>query len=409
MSEEEKDLNVNEETENIPNEGGKEEEKKSKLETGGKKIDEWIDKIKHMKDTEAGRKNLKEWKSAIISLILIVVIGNILGGKITDIVPMRFVAVNLVKSATLVDYPDMNYEDALNSICDNQRWEYIGKHDGQYIVEYNGIYKEGNRHQYCLQFAVDKDSDYVEVVYIDIDGEVANLYQQQLICGLMFTRAHMNITAQNTNNNTSNVGNVQATAPAPTVPETEEVYNPNGEVKADSYYDEAETVSLSDEELDDLYGEGDLDVPDETTAPINEIYEPDTSNTYPELLEYPVWKDLDSRFSDTWYSEDSGLFIQSDIIHGIPVLVFSTDKGFSYDDIVYTLYPNDGNGAWAMGKYGDSQFTFQGDLVNSNSKNVGYVIAMWDDINDYTKVDVWVDSEDTTLNYPVTGYYMVMQ
>jgi len=424
MNEDEKNLNEKnvEETKDMPDEREQTDEEERKTigqkiadidsEDVGKKVDRfvgWIsEKLKGLKidkSTPEGKKKAKERRNAILGLAAFILIGNFLNdGKITDIIPAKFVVAKLVEESTPVNYPNMTYGEAFDALCDNGSWKYVTKEKGIYYVEYNGKLKRSSDGKgiLCVQFAVDKDSDYFNISYLEYEGKTAtNELEYSTSLYMIFEAADYMIKnggpADTTpvNSFSNKVGSTQAAALAPTVPETEDdyVFDPNGAAKADSYYDEESAVYSTEEASGDL--------PDDSSDMPEYVYIPSTSNTYPELKEYPVWKEL----SNTWYAEESGLFVKADIKDGVPVLIFSTTKNF--DQTIYTLYPNDGDGAWSMGVYGNdgSKYVCQGDLVDSNGKNPAYVIALWDDINDYTKINIWIDTSSSKLEYPIDGYY----
>lgn len=315
MSEENKDLNVNEETESVQSESGKEEEGKKTIgqkisnidpEEVGKKFDDgcnWISKkwkeFKGDTSTEAAKKTWRKKKRSVIMTILVLTFFSWYGGK----GPSKLIAPYSVKTGTPNGY-DITYEDAFNAICKSSSWEYIGYHNGNSVVEYNGKLKSDGSPM-CIQFGLDGNG-VITVLYMDIDGEAAtNLYDVGITMSLLFEAASATING-NTLSNAANsitpnkvvitqVAAPAAVNPALIVPEIEDdyVFDPNGAVRADSYFEEESAYYYTEEDSGDLpddysgategelngrYGEGDLVVPDETTVSVEEEYEPDIPN-----------------------------------------------------------------------------------------------------------------------------------
>lgn len=420
MSEDEKDLNGNEEVEDNQTEEEKGEEKKTigqKIadidpEDVGKKVDGfvgWIsEKLKGLKidkSTPEGKKKAKEWRNTILGLVAFILIGNFLNdGKITDIIPARFVVAKLVEESTPVNYPNMTYGEAFDAICDNGSWKYVTKEKGLYYVEYNGKLKRSSngKGDLCVQFAVDKDSDYFNISYLEYEGQSATTeYEYSTTLYIIFETADYMIKngvpadTSPVNSFSNKVGSTQAAAPAPTVPETEDdyVFDPNGAAKADSYYDEESAVYSIEEASGDLPDDS-SDMPNSNTLGSEYIF--DTSLEFPELMSYDAWTKGKGQL---WYCADTGLYAYTDIDDstGIPVVVFSTDG--TYDGIVYRFVPQATDDSIGM-------LRAYGDFVDDNMIYRGANMGVTWNTNDYTAFYV---SGPKDMPHMVIGNYFLQQ
>lgn len=419
MREEEKDLKGNEEAENVQSEGGEEEKEKKTIvqkisdidpEEVGKKVDGFVgwvsDKLKGLKidkSTEEGQKKAKERRSIIIGAVALLLIGNFLNGGITSIIPARFIVPHVVKTGTPLDYPNMTYEEAFNTVCKSGKWKYIGKQGDNYIVEYNGVSKINNDSKLCVQFTVDSNNpNYSSVSYMDVDGTSASdIYEIGIMMGIIMDYANSSISgdavsaaADKVTTKKVSSNDVQAVAPAPTIPETEDdyVFDPNGAVKADSYYEEQNAAYPGETsgDLPDNYS----DMPIANT--LGSEYTFNTSLKFPELTSYDAWTKGKGQL---WYCEDTGLYAYTDIDDstGIPVVVFSTDG--TYDGVVYRFVPQATDDSIGM-------LRAYGDFVDDNMIYRGANMGVTWNTNDYTAFYV---SGPKDMPHMVIGNYFLQQ